>query len=228
MKKGVLQTCTLTSLVFAAAITAALVSQVMAMTPPKEDRRPAVVRRTPPEPEIAPGPQLSLAVFGEDRRSETLRLEDNWGVTVGNVYLTQGHGTTGTLPAGTYRLVGQEGTASFSLGTTGAVRRLSGPCWTTGTDLHYGAARGSVTISCPTTPWATAYYYDLVGEGSVYGLTVEFDPRDAGSGVGTVYGLPLGTYRVLESGQTRAVCSIGPEKLECEIDGGTWPAAPGR
>ena len=85
MKKGVLQTCTLTSLVFAAAITAALVSQVMAMTPPKEDRRPAVVRRTPPEPEIAPGPQLSLAVFGEDRRSETLRLEDNWGVTVGNV-----------------------------------------------------------------------------------------------------------------------------------------------
>lgn len=228
MKKRVFQSCALASLAFAAAVTVALASRVLAMTPPGERARQTTFRRIPGEPELPEDLELYLAVFGEDRQSEALRLEDSWGVAVGTVYLTQGRGMVGALAPGSYRLIGRAGTAAFSLSETGAVRRLSGPCWTTGTDLHYGQIRGSVTISCPSTPWATAYYYDLVGEGSLYGLTVRYDPRDPLSGTGTIFGLEPGTYRVLEAGQDRGACTVTPENPTCRIDGRAWPAAPGR
>lgn len=228
MKKRVFQSCALASLAFAAAVTVALASRALAMAPAAEGPRQAAVRRLPEEPELPRAQALYLAVFGEDRRSEALRLEDGWGVAVGTVHLTQGHGVAGALLPGTYRLIGRAGTAAFSLSETGVVRRLSGPCWSTGTDLHYGQARGSVTISCPATPWATVYYYDLVGQGSLYGLTVQYDPDDPLSGTATAFGLEPGRYRVLEAGQYRGTCTVTLEELACKLDGSSWPAAPGR
>lgn len=82
----------------------------------------------------------------------------------------------------------------------------------------------TVTVRCPGGPAATTYYYDLVGEGYLETIAVEFSPTAPGSDAASVTGVPAGTYRLLEGGVERARFTIAPGtdavRIEPEAD---WP-----
>lgn len=90
------------------------------------------------------------------------------------------------------------------------------------------ACGGSVTITCPQGPAETVYYYDLVGSDHVCDLRIEYAPGSPDACRGTLEGLQLGSYRVVEGGQTRAVVELTYDAPTVQLDGTGWPVAPGR
>lgn len=85
----------------------------------------------------------------------------------------------------------------------------------------------TVTVRCPGGPAATTYYYDLVGEGYLETIAVDYSPGTSGSDVASIRGVPAGVYRLLEDGVERARFTLTPGTGEVRIEPeADWPIMP--
>ncbi len=141
----------------------------------------------------------------------------------------QGQAVTEPLAPGRYLIRWPAGRACF-LWDKGRLTVQYGQAWADGPCLHLGLdGRGAVTVFCPTSDYGTVYYYDLVGPDFCKTLAVCYDPEDPDGSSATLYGVPAGSYRLLENGENRAWVTVAEGEAQVTVlPGSAWPASPPR
>lgn len=142
----------------------------------------------------------------------------------------QGQAVTEPLAPGRYLIRWPAGRACILWDKDQLLKVQYGQAWTDGACLHLGLdGRGAVTVFCPTGDYTTVYYYDLVGTEFCQTLAVCNDPEDPDSSSATLYGVPAGTYRLLENGENRAWITVAEGETQVTVlPGSAWPASPPR
>lgn len=142
----------------------------------------------------------------------------------------QGQAVTEPLAPGRYLIRWPEGRACFLWNKSRQLTVQYGQAWTDGSSLHLGLdGRAAVTVFCPISDYATVYYYDLVGQDFCRTLAVCNDPEDPDGSSATLYGVPAGSYRLLENGENRAWVTVAEGEAQITVlPGSAWPTSPPR
>lgn len=142
----------------------------------------------------------------------------------------QGQTVTEPLGPGRYLARWPEGRVCFTWDKDRQLTVQYGQAWAEDGCLHLGQdGRGAVTVFSPASDYATVYYYDLVGPEFCQTLAVCYDPEDPEGGSATLYGVPAGSYRLLENGENRAWVTVAEGEVQITVlPGSAWPASPPR